>query len=233
MEPDVGRSCLVLGGFGTLGAAIASELAGDGFNVLRTTRGPRPEEPSAVVTGEPVSLAEVADRLPRFEAVVWAQGANASDSLGSHGADLARVMDANVASVARTMAELVQHDLLQDGARLVVLSSIWERLARGNKFSYTVSKAALGGLVRAAAADLAPRGILVNAVLPGVVDTPMTRSALTSEQIMRVTEQTPTGRLVTPTEVGRLVGFLCSRRNTAMTGQSVVLDLGFSLVRAL
>src|SRR4051812_23487992 len=180
MAPDAraGGNCLVVGGFGSLGAAIAAELAAEGFTVLRTTRRPRPDDPGAVVTGEPISLTDGAERLPRFEAVVWAHGANASDSLPSHGANLARLIDVNVASVSRTMAELLTHDLLEDGARLVVLSSIWERLARDDKFSYTVSKAALGGLVRAAAADLAPRGILVNAVLPGVVESPMTRSML-------------------------------------------------------
>ena len=65
------------------------------------------------------------------------------------------MFDTNVGLIARTLAELLARGVVADGARLVVLSSIWQAIARSNKFSYTVSKAALGGLVRAAAADLA------------------------------------------------------------------------------
>lgn len=218
---------LVVGGFGALGAAISAQLAADGATVLRTSRRPQ-QEAGAAITLDDASFAA----LPVLDAVVWAHGVNVNDRLDTHtDDDLARVLDINVALVARQMRSLVEAGRLADGARLVVLSSIWEDVARPGKFSYTVSKAAVGGLVRAASLDLAPRGILVNAVLPGVVDTPMTRAMLSPEQIAAVEGSTGHGRMVTPAAVATLVAYLCSSRNTGVSGQSLVVDLGFSVGR--
>jgi len=219
-------TALVVGGFGALGEPISSQLAADGVSVLRASRHPHPETPTAITLDDDASSAA----LPLLQAVVWAHGVNVNDRVDTHtDADLAHVLDVNVVLVARQMRSLIAAGRLADGARLVVVSSIWEAVARPGKFSYTVSKAAVGGLVRAAALDLAPRGILVNAVLPGVVDTPMTRAMLTSEQIDELAASTGHGRMIAPEDVANLVSYLCSPRNTGMTGQSLVVDLGFSV----
>jgi NAD(P)-dependent dehydrogenase (short-subunit alcohol dehydrogenase family) len=114
------------------------------------------------------------------------------------------------------------------GARMVVVSSIWQERARGDKLSYMVTKAAVGGLVRSASVDLGWEGHLVNAVLPGVLDTPMTRTNLSDEQITVVTGKTTLGRLPDLGTVAETICFLCSRDNRSISGQSVVVDLGMS-----
>jgi hypothetical protein len=129
------------------------------------------------------------------------------------------------------MSSLLASKKITNGARLCVVSSIWQQAIRTNKLSYSITKSALSGLVQSAALDLADQNILVNAVLPGVLDTPMTRSVLSSEQIDSVASRTGFARLVTPQEVAALCHFLCSEANTALTGQSLVADLGFSNVR--
>lgn len=217
---------LVVGGFGALGTAVAAQLEADGLRVLRTSRSPHPGVPDAITIEDDEELR----RLPVLQAVVWAQGANVNDTAESHDAqDLAAMFEANVALVARQLRALVAADRLVRGARLVVLSSVWEGVARPGKFSYTVSKAAVGGLVRAAALDLAPLGILVNAVLPGVVATPMSAAMLSKAQIEQVEGATGFGRMVMPEDVASLVGYLTCSRNTGVTGQSIVVDLGFSI----
>jgi 3-oxoacyl-[acyl-carrier protein] reductase len=217
---------LVVGGFGALGTAVSAQLEADGMRVLRTSRGPHPGVPDAISIEQDEDLG----RLPVLEAVVWAQGANVNDAADSHeGQDLLGMFEINVALVARQVRVLVTAGRLVRGARLVVLSSVWEGVARPGKFSYTVSKAAVGGLVRAAALDLAPFGILVNAVLPGVVDTPMSAAMLSKDQLEQVEGATGFGRMVLPEDVASLVGYLASSRNTGVTGQSVVVDLGFSI----
>ena len=222
-----GRVVLVVGGFGALGTAISEHLASDGARVLRTSRHPDPDAPDTLVLDD-----DSVPRLPVLDAVVWAHGVNVNDRADAHDADdLARTFEINVALVARQLRLLLTTGRLARGAKLVILSSIWEVVARPGKFTYTVSKAAVGGLVRAAALDLAPRGILVNAVLPGVVDTPMTRAMLSNEQIDAVEGATGFGRLVMPEDVASVVAYLCSPRNTGVTGQSVVVDLGFSIGR--
>ena len=220
------RTALVVGGFGALGSAIAAQLEADEARVLRSSRNPHSARRDAITLDDDNDLVG----LPELEAVVWAQGVNVNDRTETYEDDaFSHMFEINVALVARQLRGLIAAKRLARGARLVVLSSIWEGVARPGKFSYTVSKAAVGGLVRAAALDLAPQGILVNAVLPGVVDTPMTRTMLSSGQIDQVESATGFRRMVAPEDVASLVGYLCSPQNTGVTGQSIVVDLGFSV----
>ncbi|MCC2312906.1 SDR family NAD(P)-dependent oxidoreductase [Cellulomonas xiejunii] len=223
-------TALVVGGYGALGSAISDELVAGGWHVLRSSRSARPDDPRAVVIDGDALPAD----LPRLDAVVWAQGVNVNDSVDSFDdADLARLLDVNVVSVASQLRALVTTGTLAEGAGVVVVSSIWEQLARPGKFSYTVTKAAVGGLVRAAALDLAPRRIRVNGVLPGVVDTPMSREMLSTEQVASVERATGAGRMVAPRDVAGAVCFLLSAASSGMSGQSVTVDLGFSVGRVL
>lgn len=226
-------AAVVFGGAGSIGAVVAEGLVADGYAVTRTGR----REGNGAVTipvdpFDPLVGMGALDGVPALDVVVWAQGSNTNDSVLSFDLDSHMgVLNANCAFVAATMAYLLQRDRVRDGARLCVVSSIWQHMARQDKLSYTVSKAALGGLVRSAAVDLGSRGILVNAVLPGVVDTPMTRSVLTEEQIKGFAEATPFKRLVSAEDVAGVVRFLCSSANRSVTGQSVAVDLGYSCGR--
>lgn len=225
-------TALVVGGRGTIGSAVADVLRGQGCHVLVTSRTPGPDTIELDPASPESQRRAVVAALPELDVVVWAQGTNANDRLGE--LDLRRtreVLDGNLGLVAETLDALVATGRLRRGARLVVISSVWEIVARPGKFAYTVSKAALGGLVRAAALDLAPHDVLVNAVLPGVVDTAMTRSMLSREQLARVETATGFGRLVPLDAVTSIVGFLCSAANTGITGQSIAVDLGFSVAR--
>lgn len=163
--------------------------------------------------------------LPKLDAVIWAHGVNVNDSMGEL-KGLECLFDANVAYVARSLDWLVKNDKLNDGCRLCVLSSIWQEIARTDKLSYTVSKAALGGLVRGVAADLGPKNIYMNAVLPGPIDNAMTRANLTNEQIKKLIA------LVSPDDVWDAVDLLCFKKS-CINGQSLVLDHGFSVIRNL
>lgn len=163
--------------------------------------------------------------LPKLDAVIWAQGSNVNDRIGDI-KGLECLFDANVGYVARSLDWLVANDKLNDGCRMCVLSSVWQEVARADKFSYSVSKAALGGLVRSAAADLGPKNIYMNAILPGPIDNPMTRANLTSEQIGKLMG------LVTHDDVWNAVDLLCFKKS-CINGQSLVLDHGFSVIRNL
>lgn len=224
-------TALVFGARGAIGGAVSQALAHEGYDVIGTSRTGEGGTLEVDPVQRPDTLASL-DAIPEPSAVVWAQGTNVNDA--ADGCDVAAfesVMAANCTYVVATLGRLVETDRLGRGARLCVISSIWQEIARPGKFSYTVSKAALGGLVRAASVDLAPRGILVNAVLPGVTDTPMTRAMLSAEQVDGVARQTGFGRLPSLGEVAAIVTHLCSADNTGVTGQSVRVDLGFSHAR--
>ena len=224
---------LIFGASGAIGGAIADALAHAGFTIHGTSRDGRGGTIALDPIGAPAGLAAL-DELPALDAVVWAQGANRNDAAATVQRDgFEAVMAANVTYVVVTLAHLLRTNRLSQPARMVVISSIWEQIARPGKFSYTVSKAAIGGLVRAASVDLAAEGHLINAVGPSVTDTPMTRSMLSAEQIDGVAGQTGFGRLTSLGDVAGLAAHLCSAANTGVTGQSIAVDLGFSHARAL
>jgi 3-oxoacyl-[acyl-carrier protein] reductase len=136
--------------------------------------------------------------------------------------------------IAETIAAMMKHDLIARGARIVIISSLWEQLTRQEKFAYSVTKAAVGGLVRSLAVDLGrAKGILVNAILPGIVMSPMVERTLSPQQIANVVGQTPGGKLATPIDVANAIYLLGCETNTAISGQSVFVDQGFSIARTI
>ncbi|MDQ3724061.1 MAG: SDR family oxidoreductase [Actinomycetota bacterium] len=224
---------LIFGASGAIGGAVADTLADAGFTVHGTSREGGGETIALDPIGAPDGLAAL-DDLPALDAVVWAQGANRNDAAATVEREgFEAVMAANVTYVVVTLARLLQGQRLARPARMVVISSIWQQVARPGKFSYTISKAAIGGLVRAAAVDLAASGHLINAIGPGVTDTPMTRAMLSGEQVDAVAGQTGFGRLTSLGDVAGLIAHLCSAANTGVTGQSIAVDLGFSHARAI
>ena len=225
---------LIFGGTGVLGAAIAAKYEANGYQV---TYGVRTVSNPANQFQLPLSDGPVPDLLKGelFDTVIFAQGANNNDSVINHSPDdLNRLFEANVSFISTTAKALMLHNLIKQKAKIVILSSFWEQITRGEKMSYTVTKAAVGGLVRSMAVDLGnAKGILVNGLLPGVVDSPMARGLLKPEQIENVQWQTPGHKMIIPTDVANAAYLLGCEDNTAISGQSVFVDYGFTVSRSL
>lgn len=182
----------------------------------------------------PPGAAELLDTGASYSAVCWAQGRNATDNV--HNVNLEEnlaVYQANCLYILATLKILLERNLLAPRARLCIISSIWQNLARQDKLSYCMSKAALQGLVLSASVDLGKSGFLINAILPGALDTPMTRQNLTSEQLHKLSSATYFSKLPALDDVANLAYFLCSDQNTGITGQFIAADLGFSHARLL
>jgi NAD(P)-dependent dehydrogenase (short-subunit alcohol dehydrogenase family) len=128
------------------------------------------------------------------------------------------------------MHYLVENDKLANGAKMVIVSSIWEEFTRENKLSYSISKAALSGLVKNTAYDLSKKNILINNVLPGVIDNDMSRKTLSSSQFDYIKNYTGFGRLIDLQDVYSTIKYLITE-NTGITGQSIKVDLGFTNLR--
>ena len=224
---------LIFGGTGTLGQAIKDRFAKEGWNLTCGTRSVK-ESCDFQVPLNSAALPEIL-KGKSFDAVVFAQGANVNDSVQNHEhSELLRLFEANVSFISDHVKVLMEHDLIKRGGRITILSSFWELLTRPEKFSYSVTKAAVGGLVRSMAVDLGrTKQILVNGVLPGIVDTPMSRGLLKPEQINNVEDGTPTGRLLVPADVGNVVYLLSSELNTAISGESILVDNGYSIARKI
>lgn len=215
----------MFGGFGAIGAAVAEGFRNDGTEVIVTSRHEdSSREALRIDLDEPETLTAL-DSLPPLDAVVWAQGVSCNDTAATWDeAIFDGVMKANCVWVVKTLNELLRRDLLAPGARMCVVSSIWQEQSRPGRLSYSISKAALGGLVRSAAVDLAYRGMLVNAVLPGVVDGPMAQRPNSSANAFA--SWTAHKRIIPAQDVAEVVVFLCGERNRSLTGQSIAVDLG-------
>ena len=225
---------LIFGGTGVLGAAIAEKYQANEYQVTYGVRKiSNPDNQFLLPLSEEPAPELLKGQL--FDTVIFAQGANNNDSVMNHSIDdLNRLFEANVTFISETSKALILHNLIKHKAKIVILSSFWEQLTRQDKMSYTVTKAAVGGLVRSMAVDLGnAKGILVNGLLPGVVDSPMARGLLKPEQIENVQWQTPGHQMVVPLDVANAAYLLGCEDNTAISGQSLFVDYGFSVARVL
>jgi len=169
--------------------------------------------------------------ISQLDVVVWCQGYNVNDTIYNFKEDeYLKTMNANVLFILKTLNYLVKNNKIRYNAKLVIISSIWEEFTRDNKLSYSISKSALQGLVKNVAYDLSSKNILINNVLPGVIDNPMTRKTLKVEHIKYVENYLYFNRLINLDDVFNTVKFL-TFENTGITGQSIKVDLGFTHIK--
>ena len=220
---------LIFGSTGTLGGAILDKYRGEGWDVTCAVR---------KVVNEcdiqlPLTDAILAGK--GFDAVVFAQGANVNGSAMQTGTkELNELFEANITVIAESISTLMGANAISESGKVVILSSLWEQFTRQEKFAYSVTKAAVGGLVRSLAVDLGrQKKILVNGILPGIVNSPMVARTLSPEQVANVLGQTPGGELATPVDVANSVYMFGSNLNTGISGQSIFVDRGFSIARTI
>lgn len=147
-----------------------------------------------------------------------------------------RVIDINLHGTFAVTAACLPY--LADDARIVNMSSILGRAGKVRNTAYCASKHGVIGYTKALALDLAPRGITVNAVLPGWTDTPMLQRELAAQagqlgvevgQVLRNARKSiPMKRLIAAHEVADLVVFLVSQQAAAITAQSFTIDGGYT-----
>ena len=228
------KKLLLFGGSGQIGQEVTTKFSDNNWAVTTVVRAQNEKVPNSVAWDVLVTKnipANLKEQSP-FDAVCWAQGANLNDSIYSFDkANHLVIYEANVLFILESLSQLLNDELLSRSARLCIVSSIWQEISRQNKLSYGVSKSALKGLVLSLATDLAKDGYLINAVLPGAIDTPMTRNNLSYDQMQLIERATKFNRLVTLVDVASSIYFLCSEENSGITGQFLKVDLGFSDVR--
>jgi enoyl-[acyl-carrier protein] reductase III len=139
-------------------------------------------------------------------------------------------MSINAQSALRCARACVPWMTQQGWGRIVNLSGLGATRVLPEYSIIGVSKAALDALTRYLAAELAPHGIIVNAIAPGVVETDALKFFPRRDWMVRTArERTPRGRLVTPEEIAQVVAFLCSDAAAAIVGQTIVVDGGYAI----
>lgn len=236
------RTALVFGASGSIGHAICSHFRERGYRVIGSGRSNFAQSDSqssewVVWTEDGAKFSQDLNSIlpgEKLDCVVWAQGMNFNDEINDFDSDKhLQMYEANVLFILRSLRAIVSADLLPQNARLCIISSIWQNIARQSKLSYCVTKSALQGLVQSLAIDLGKQRILINAVLPGALDTPMTKLNLNSAQLEKLEFATPLQSLASLEDVTGLTYYLCSQNNTGITGQFISADRGFSHARIL
>jgi 3-oxoacyl-[acyl-carrier protein] reductase len=218
------RTALVTGARRGIGATIAARLARDGFNVLAPTRQELDlARPEAIDRFIEQRQADGVDVLVNNAGINVLQPLEQVDD-----ATWATVVQVNVRAPFRLIQGFAGGMKSRGWGRIVNMSSIFSLVTKESRSSYTTVKSALNGLTRTAAVELGRHGILVNAVCPGYVDTDLTRQNNSPADLERIRATIPVGRLAKPEEIAAFVAFLCSEENTYITGQTLVIDGGFT-----
>ncbi|MEO1035415.1 MAG: SDR family NAD(P)-dependent oxidoreductase [Pseudomonadota bacterium] len=138
-------------------------------------------------------------------------------------------IDLNLMSVVQTWKPVIGHFLkTQRRGKLVVTSSVAAIIGMGGASGYSTTKAAVTGYVRALAVELGASGITVNAILPGYIETDLSRQ-LSDEFVAAIRRRSAIGRLGQLEDVEGIAVYLASRHSEFMTGQSLVLDGGHTI----
>lgn len=215
---------LVTGAARGIGRAIAEYYRAAGWRVLAPAR-------ADLELSDPDSIARYA-RDAEFEDIdVLINNAGVNPILPIEKLDrrtFEATLAVNITAPLLLLKAAATHMARRRWGRIVSISSIYSLISRDGRAAYSSSKAALNSLTRAAAIEYGPSNILVNAVLPGFVETDLTRANNTPAQIAELAAAVPLGRLADPLEIAPLVYFLGSEQNTYISGQSIVIDGGFT-----
>jgi len=230
-----GRVVLVTGGNRGIGLAIAKTFQEQGDQVAVTVRGEPVEGLTSVrcdmtdTASIDAAVTDVEQQLGPVEVLVANAGISRDGLLiSTKEADFTAVLDANLTGAFRVTKRVVRGMLKQRKGRIVLMSSVVALLGSGGQTSYAASKAGLIGFGRSLARELGSRGITVNVVAPGFVDTDMT-AALGPERIAALMAQIPLGRTATPEEVAGVVRFLAGAEAAYITGAVVPVDGGLGM----
>ena len=240
------RVALVTGASRGIGRAIALELAEEGYAVCVNYLEHRQQAEEVAETirrrgGSAMAVqADVADRASVAAMVRETEAALGPVTLLVNNAGIAgqiqfqditdeqwdRYLSVNLGGTRNTIQAVLPHMLHVKAGSIVNISSIWGLRGASCEVAYACTKAALIGLTRSLALELAPSQIRVNCVAPGVINTDMVQ-VLGQETLRQLAEETPLGRLGTPEDVAHAVVFLASDKASFLTGQVLGADGGF------
>ena len=217
------KRALITGGSRGIGQQIAKVMSARGFEVVVPKR-----QELNLESLESIEKYFATDR--QFDILVNNAGINFISPLPEIATDQwSQMLSVNLTAPMKLVQKVIPHMQKSKWGRIVNISSIFSNITREGRASYSASKSGLNGLTRSAAVELGKYGILVNAVCPGYVETQLTHQNNSPADIERILKTIPLGRMADPSEIAELVEFLCSDRNSYITGQMITADGGFSI----
>ncbi len=230
---------LITGGTGAIGAALAEEFAKTDdviFTYSTAAEQARLLTEKLNCSGIPMDISDISSVNDAVRNVLHGFGRidvlvnNAGISmikpfLDTSHEDWRRMIDVNLTGVFNVTRAVVPSMVSKKSGAVVNVSSVWGVYGASCEVAYSAAKAGVIGFTKALAKELGLSGITVNAVAPGVINSPMNTLHLTAEELAELTEETPLNRLGQPYEVAKAVRALAENR--FITGQILGVDGGF------
>jgi NAD(P)-dependent dehydrogenase (short-subunit alcohol dehydrogenase family) len=235
---DVQRVAFVTGGSRGIGLACARQLAAAGHLVAVGSRN-KPDELDGGLMWVECDITDSGSVDEAFSTVERELGpvhilvANAGITrdalvLRMSEDDFTAVLDANLTGAFRTAKRAVRSMMKARWGRIVLISSVVGSSGQVGQANYAAAKAGLTGFGRSLAREFASRGMTVNVVAPGAIDTDML-ATVSQDVLDLLTSVTPMGRVGTPEEVAAAVTFLASEAASYITGATLRVDGGFGM----
>lgn len=236
-EPTAARVVLITGGSRGIGLACAERFKALGDHVAVTYNS---SPPPAGFFGVKCDVTDAAQVDAAFAAVEAEFGGPVEVLVSNAGVtrdglllrmsedDFTSVIDANLTASYRVAKRAARGMLKARRGRIVLMSSVVGLLGAAGQANYAASKAGLVGLARSLARELGSRGITVNVVAPGPVETDMT-AALGDARMAEIVKAVPLERAATPDEIAGVVSFLASADAAYITGAVIPVDGGLGM----
>ena len=243
MTQSQNRFALITGASRGIGRATALLLAQEGYHLYLTGKAHYKEletmaadlskqydifcQPSFCDMGDPLAVGQLFSQLKRLDVLINNAGITWSGPLQEMSVEeWTRVINTNLNAVFYTCKCAIPLLLQAKDAKIINLSSVFGSVGASCEVAYSASKGGVNAFTRALAKELAPSGIAVNAIAPGVIDTDMNRKLLTPEELATLKDEIPSGRFGTAGEVASIIRQLL-QAPSYLTGQILTVDGGW------
>ena len=220
----ISRTALLTGASRGIGAAIHEELRGMNVAVVAPGR-------DELDLASPASVERYLEAFPRdgVDILINNAGVNHPQLIEEISSEnWMQTMQVNLGSALRLIQFFAPGMAERGYGRILNTSSILGSVTKEGRAAYSMTKAALDALTRSAAVEFGPKGVVVNSLAPGYVDTELTRQNNSPSAIEAIISAIPMGRMARPGELAKAACFLVSEDNTYITGQAIVADGGFT-----